>query len=1109
MAHRLGSLVNVSPAREFRPGVGAPVGGNTWEDTFTAPAPPVGTTKFLILHFVGVTLNAGDSLQVPLGNGDTDTFDAASGPDFWTRPIKGGSVAIRFVDGGSGAGRAPLTEFGRGEGIVNNGVDGSAGGNANGDVFMLDSPYVDPPHFNPGGVCPPGSRHWANVDTLLPGVMRNVARSTGMFLEVGEGKVSSCSAALIGPDLILTAAHCLEAGSVIPSGSFTLDYQTDALGNSTPGYAPKFHKLKRLVKAGWATAPTGAGLVPGTGLDYAIVQIETPPGGLGVPPLPIRPDLPPVGEEVFLIHHPRGATKKVSQLSTDPECFVKSNGGNVIRFGGDLDNGSSGSPLFDLSGRIVGVNDWAGGCTPGNGAQTAAAFLVDMSTAPPPPTDVDVVLVFDRSGSMSLPGLSGGTKIQEARAAAALFIDLLRTDRTHRAGLVTFSTTAASPIALAPIASNKDALIGPPPARNAGAIGGITPDAMTTIGGGLRAGRQQLTASPSANTPAMLLLTDGLQNTPPMIAEVEGTGELGNTRLCIIGFGSEGQLDGPLLTRLARNHGGIYTRAGEGLALKKFFVLCFGNIFQTGIAMDPFFVFSAGASSMEPMPLNVCDEESITVVLSWQHSTENLILSLVTPAGNTLTRTSPGVFSSSGDTWVYFRLALPINAEREGTWQVLVTRPAGGGEFPAPLPEERFFVTAAVDGGPYMKPADPGKRYYTGDVINPQVILRYPSGYQTHDPSVALEIEAPVDGTGNILTSTGLRPAQLIGGDQLDARATTLVELEQERGGTLIATTTLTVPLYDDGVRDGDGALEPDGMFGNPLTDRLRVEGNYSLHARATYGDECKGTRETLWSTYVSVGIDPGSTIVTTEPAGTGPGGCILVRSTLTPRDRYGNHVGPGRADSFELTGQTGSSIVGNVRDNGNGSYSVDLCWDPDSGAPPGVIVTQPDRPPVGLPLPVPEGFERHVYSVKFLCGVQDECECHVGVVGPGAYATEINIHNYLDSEVKIEKHVLPVVFAGAPAGREPKFVGRKATDRIVLPPRSATMDDCCRLTELLLGAPPVAPVPLTVGFLEIVSNRPLSVSAVYTVTSAKSGAVSIDVEQIQGKRADLGGHRS
>jgi hypothetical protein len=958
--HRLGSLVSVAPAREFRPGIGTNIGGGVWEDTFNATAPTVGTTKFMILHFAGVTLGAGQRLEVPLGNGDTDVFTTASGPDFWTRPVKGGTVAIRFVDGGSAAGTAPLTEYGRGEGIVRNGIDGgaditTAGGNANGDVFMIDAgPYVDPAHFTPGGVCPAGARNWANVATLPTGVMRNVARSTGMFLEIGEGKVSSCSAALIGPDLILTAAHCRAHATTIASGSFTLDYETDAAGNPLPGYNPKWHKLKRGIKSGFASAGTGGDLQPtGGGLDYGIIQIEIPPGGLGVPALPMRPDLPAIGEEVFGIHHPRGAAKKVSKQPADPGCWVQIIKDKKIFFGGDVDNGSSGSPLFDMSGRIVGVTDWAGGCPSTNSAgdafgisaQAMADILLDIAATPAPATDVDVVLVFDRSGSMTLPGLGGGTKIEQAREAAALFVDLLRTDRTHRAGLVTFSTTASVVQALGAISGNKVALIGPPPGRNGGAIAAITPNGMTTIGGGLQAGRQQLVSNPGPNMPAIVLLTDGLQNTPPMIATVEP--QLGPTRLCVIGFGTEGQLDGPLLTRLARDHGGIYTRANEGLALKKFFVLCFGNIFQTGIASDPFFVFPAGSSSMPPMPLAICDEEQITVVLSWKNASQALILSLVTPAGNTLTQASPGVISSSGATWMYFRLDLPLNGEREGAWKVQVTRAAGGGELFEPPPAEPFFVTVTAIGGPVMRPIAQTRRYYTGDVINPQVVLRYPDGLEAHDANVRVEIESPANGTGNALTGRALGEATVVGGDQLDRRSSTLIGMEQTQGGTLIPTATNVYQLYDDGDKDGDYALEPNGVFGNVLTDKLRFEGNYTFHARATYGHDCTGAREAMWSTYVSVGIDPGKTKV--EPVATTDvgGGRKQVTIRLTPQDVYGNPLGPGRSDQFSVTATGGSTPNSPVVDRGDGTYDVGVLWDPDLSPEPGVVIVQPDRPPV------------------------------------------------------------------------------------------------------------------------------------------------------------------
>lgn len=139
----------------------------------------------------------------------------------------------------------------------------------------------------------------------------------------------------------------------------------------------------------------------------------------------------------------------------------------------------------------------------------------------------------------------------------------------------------------------------------------------------------------------------------------------------------------------------------------------------------------------------------------------------------------------------------------------------------------------------------------------------------------------------------------------------------------------------------------------------------------------------------------------------------------------------------------------------------------------------------------------KFVYSVKFVCGVQPECDCECATVRPGIYATEINIHNFKCRDAEIEKSVLPLVLAGAPLGREPRVSKRRALERIKLPADAATMIDCCRITEVLLGAPAPGAVPLTVGFLEIVSSVELQVSAVYTASDLKSGCVSMDVETI------------
>ena len=138
------------------------------------------------------------------------------------------------------------------------------------------------------------------------------------------------------------------------------------------------------------------------------------------------------------------------------------------------------------------------------------------------------------------------------------------------------------------------------------------------------------------------------------------------------------------------------------------------------------------------------------------------------------------------------------------------------------------------------------------------------------------------------------------------------------------------------------------------------------------------------------------------------------------------------------------------------------------------------------------------VYSVKFVCGTQEDGCGKCMPVTPGRYATEINIHNFSSREVKVSKRVIPVVLAGAAAGREPDVARVRGGDSITLPPHTATMDDCCRLSELLFGAPQTG--ALNIGLLEITASDEVAVTAVYTATGLEDG-VSIDVENISPRR--------
>ncbi|MDY7078769.1 MAG: hypothetical protein SXV54_17795 [Chloroflexota bacterium] len=148
----------------------------------------------------------------------------------------------------------------------------------------------------------------------------------------------------------------------------------------------------------------------------------------------------------------------------------------------------------------------------------------------------------------------------------------------------------------------------------------------------------------------------------------------------------------------------------------------------------------------------------------------------------------------------------------------------------------------------------------------------------------------------------------------------------------------------------------------------------------------------------------------------------------------------------------------------------------------------------------VPRCTDIYSYSAKFVCGVQENGKRRATTVRPGKYATEVNIHNYNENEVRIRKYVLPLVLGGKPIGREPRLVGRKAEDRIVLPPDTATMDDCYRIAEMLHNDEMPVAASLMIGYLEIVSIGELNVDVVYTATDLCTRTVSIDVERVQGK---------
>ncbi len=717
----------------------------------------------------------------------------------------------------------------------------------------------------------------------------------------------------------------------------TFDYAVDCDGSRPNGYNAHFYKVVEVL----AHHNDSIG-------DFSLLRLaDAPPG---IPAIQMRHDLPGFGEQIFGVHHPNGAVKKVS-VPHPGFATVTASSASAINVPDtfDVSGGSSGSGLFDKAGRIVGVLSNGDPCGHVLGPDPLTYFPTSsivkaIAPSPPPAVSRDVMVVFDRSGSMSEPDGTGRTKIEAARDAVSLFVQLVRVGTGNRAGLVSFESDASSPIDAAigvTDVPHKLALVGGAP-YSGGIVGGLNPGGATSIGDGLEVARLQF-PGPGANPRAILLLTDGMQNTPRWVSDVDAA--LNGIDVHAIGFGTDANLDGSLLAGLTAAHGGLYTRAESGLALEKFFVHAFGNIFEAGTISDPEFALPANERRGPPHPFTVCGEEAVTVVVGWDRDDADLLLLVTTPAGATITQSSPGIEHDEGRTWAFFRIPLPWTGERDGTWTVTVVRPGGGGEFPPPGVALRYFVNVVATGGPTLRPWQDTRRYYTGDGLNPMVLLRYPDGGWPREGGVRLTVSRPKAGLGTILARAGLQDAISIGGDTIPARQATLRAIEASTGGPVVSYADDTFELGADSTSTR-GKFEEAAVWGRPFLDLLTTDGTYLLHYRATYG-ECSATREFMRSLHIDVGVDPDHTDVTVSTTGTDADGTHHGTVTVIPGDRYGNLVGPGRAPDLTVSGGPGTTVTGPIVDGGDGSYTIPVDWHGDAPGVPSIVIGQPGRPVV------------------------------------------------------------------------------------------------------------------------------------------------------------------
>lgn len=527
-------------------------------------------------------------------------------------------------------------------------------------------------------------------------------------------------------------------------------------------------------------------------------------------------------------------------------------------------------------------------------------------------------LVLDRSGSMS-DAVGGGTKMDALKSSAKLFTDLIIEGQGDRLGTVEFDDLFSVLTPIADVTAAHKTTVKT-------AIDGLFPRGATSIGGGLQTGLSQLSG---ATTPRKIVMvfTDGMENAAPSIATVKPTIPAG-TEVYSVGLGDPAMISAAALSDLAVSSSGRFFNPQDPLILRKDFVQVLSDAFRMSMAADPIYTIAPRATHTRYVPLSAC-EHRVSFIVYWQDPASSLGVEVVAPNGMVYTPAAPLtnrlVRYVEGPGYKFYQIAFPpldvaaggvIGPPRAGNWVVRVKgdRVAGA--------SERYSLSVIVESD--LALAVRAERVQVGQSPTLQARLTE-GGKPVRSALVTARVLSPSRSIGQVLSDAhlpGLASPPPASRDALPARAQLVRQLLLSSGrplGPLIRPRVSSYQLFDDG-KHGDGA-EGDGVYAVVLPE-LRVDGGYQVEFRAQAGTcQALPTREATLSFFAPLKVESsGSRVGVT--AGIAPG---LVTVTVTPASAMGTLLGPGLGTTIKADVSAGGGRVSRVRDNLDGSYSIEV----------------------------------------------------------------------------------------------------------------------------------------------------------------------------------------
>ncbi len=559
---------------------------------------------------------------------------------------------------------------------------------------------------------------------------------------------------------------------------------------------------------------------------------------------------------------------------------------------------------------------------PGSGETDNFAVDVNLVCDSKP---IHAIMVFDRSGSMAVP--SEDPKYDRAADAATLFLDAwLANDPPAQTevGLVYYDHNAyfdandgTNTILELLNVAKRDKIVASFP--------GNSPNyGSTSIGGGiLKAMDAQgfnVNVLPVDDQHRMIVvLTDGKENTGTRMDDPDVTQALvdGIVDGYVLGIGDENQIDEDKLSTLADilNHPpASLAKDLDAFQLEKFFLQVLAETQGMEFSLDPVEQITIGQIKTHEVPVNP-GAERVTFVVVWNEINGKIDFTLKNPVGQ-------AVAADMIKTHKRYQVSSKAFPE-PGQWVLTLTASSTTTPAPSVIHYSVMALEKNTSVSGYFKVQ--GVHFLTGDNI--RLIATLSQKKQALlGGRVVVKVERPTIGLGTFTSKARVRiPSRLLPVEK-DVKVSPVDKKYQVMAQEKIKIPTMSesIILNDEG-KMGD-EIPGDGKY-TAIFKQTRYDGIYTFRFLASVGHNGKVSvlnRENVFTVYVKPKIRPQmSSLNVIKREYRAADKQTYVKLTVTPKDRFGNQVGPGYADLLKLDIKQGHVVK--IVDKLDGSYEVEI----------------------------------------------------------------------------------------------------------------------------------------------------------------------------------------